>query len=152
MKNSWGLCPIPSGAFDTLFNQIDTFVSEFFLEPSKVFRKGSYPYNIYCNKKDNNIESYTLEVALAGISKDKINVKVVPSKKVTYLSVSVGKTEEDKETVNKQTSSGKFNLELALADEHDIDNISCSFKDGLLTVIIPVKKTEAKPATEIVIQ
>lgn len=151
MKTNWGLCPIPSSAFNSLLSEFEGLFNSYLAKPT-LYRRGSYPYNIYASKDDlGNITKHTIEVALAGIPKDKVSVKVIPAKASNYLCISVDNSNQDKEMITKQTSNASYKVEFALSDSHDIDNVSSQLKDGLLSVTVPLKQEVEKPPIEITI-
>jgi HSP20 family protein len=86
---------------------------------------------------------YHLSADVPGISKDDITVTVENG----YISVS-GKKEENKEEKEasyymKETRYGSFSRSFRLPGEVDEEKIEASYKDGVLTVVIP-KKEESK--------
>ena len=103
----------------------------------------TYPYNIVSETDpDGNPVTYYIEVALAGVGKDHINVSVKEGK----LLIAVDKEEvETDETVvyhRKGISRRKGQLSFTLNDNTDVKNISSSYTDGLLRVKVPVRTPE----------
>jgi len=103
----------------------------------------TYPYNVKSKTdKDGNPVCYTIEVALAGVGKDNINVKVQDR----HLNIDIRKEEEvdDEATsyVKKGISRRKGQLSFALSDKTDAKNISSTYTDGLLRVVVPVIQPE----------
>ena len=105
-----------------------------------------YPYNIsYLKDEMGNPTFYRLDVALAGIGKDNVKLSV----KDQHLLVEVDrptKTILESEAVwlKNGISYRSAKLQFQLGKDVDIDNISSSYKDGILRVTIPVKRTEIK--------
>lgn len=102
-----------------------------------------YPYNVKATvDKDKQPTSYTIEVALAGVKKDKINIKVRDG----HLIIDIEKEEEvaDETTtyVKKGISRRKGQLSFALSDKSDAKNITSTYTDGLLSVTVPVVQPE----------
>ncbi len=86
---------------------------------------------------------YHLTADVPGMSKDNISITVDNG----YISLS-GKKEESKEEKEadyymKETRYGSFSRSFRLPSEVDEEKIEASYKDGVLTVVIP-KKEEAK--------
>jgi HSP20 family molecular chaperone IbpA len=102
-----------------------------------------YPYNVKSTvDKDDTPTSYTIEVALAGVGKDKIDIKVRDG----HLIIDVDKEEEVEDGtttyVKKGISRRKGQLSFALSDKTDAKNITSTYTDGLLRVIVPVVQPE----------
>jgi len=126
-----------------------------------------YPYNIYIKQdsKDNIIE-YAIEMALAGIGKENISVRVREGK----LHINVQKTDEKKvdelqEAIDKVKAQTYLDCEkkytkitykrkgltnrpcaVAFTLSKDIDSkgIKSTYVDGLLKVIIPCLQSETQ--------
>lgn len=122
---------------DSLFGQFDRA----FDVPNAV-----YPYNILrvADPKTQEIKQYEVEVALAGVGKEAIEVKV----KDGQLLINVSPTNEvptediNQEYLRKGISQRKGNLTFNIDKKVNIKKISSSYKDGLLKVTIPVMKPE----------
>ena len=102
-----------------------------------------YPYNIKAKTDKDGIPlGYTIEVALAGVGKDNINVNV----KEGHLYINVEKEDdiEDESVsyIRKGISRRKGQLSFVLKDTADIKKISSNYTDGLLRVTVPVKQPE----------
>jgi HSP20 family protein len=102
-----------------------------------------YPYNVKATKdKDGQPTSYIIEVALAGIGKDNINIKVRDG----HLVIDVEKEEdvivENTAYVKKGISKRKGQLSFTLSDKSDAKNITSTYTDGLLRVVVPVVQPE----------
>jgi HSP20 family molecular chaperone IbpA len=134
----WGFSPIPSGAYSSLVNQIDSLFDNFFEEPLSVFKVPGYPYNIRLEKDNNQVAAHIVEVALAGVSRDRVKVSTKEGRDATYLNIVVDKKEEAGESVYKKISNSSYKLDLALSDHHDVNNVSSELKDGLLVIRVPV--------------
>lgn len=128
-----------------LFN--DSWLSEVLgdLEFDRAFDipNAVYPYNVKATKdKDGNPTSYTIEVALAGIGRNNINIKVRDG----HLVIDIEKEEETKDEttsyVKKGISKRKGQLSFALSEKTDAKNISSTYVDGLLRVAVPVIQPE----------
>lgn len=137
-NNNWGICPIPAGAFGSLSKEIDALFDSFFREPLTVFKNPGFPYAIREEKQDNKVVAHVIEVALAGVSRDRVKVSVKEDKYSDYLNISVDKAESKENVVYTKLSNSSYRLDLALYDNHDVNGISSELKDGLLTVKIPV--------------
>ena len=103
----------------------------------------TYPYNIVAETDpDGNPQTFYIEVALAGVGKDHINVKVKENK----LVIDVSKEDEEyDETIifhRKGISRRKGQLSFTLKDNTDVKSISSTYTDGLLRVKVPVVKPE----------
>jgi HSP20 family molecular chaperone IbpA len=135
---------------DRLFNQLpalfnDSWFKNVFGELDKAFDvpDAVYPYNVKTIKnKDGEPERFEVEVALAGVGKNNIDVKVRDG----HLHINILKDEinEDKNTnyVRKGISRRKGNLSFVLNETTDPKKITSTYTDGLLRVTVPVKQPE----------
>jgi molecular chaperone IbpA len=124
--------PIPyTIGFERVFDQLDEFIHHSKKLPSYP------PYNI---KRDGN--NFTIEMALAGFSKDDIEITTVED----ILTISSNKESSKKDEVYRGISNRKFTRNFSMAD--DIEIKSAELKDGLLTIklerIIPEDKKPRK--------
>ena len=138
------------------FNQLPALFNEHWLKDvfatfdkwDKAFdlQNVHYPYNIsYIKDEKDNPICYRLDVALAGIGKDNVKLSV----KDQHLLVEVerpNKTPLESEAVwlKNGISYRSAKLQFQLGKDVDVDNISSSYKDGILRVSIPIKRVEVK--------
>lgn len=152
---NWGVSPIPSGAFSRILDEWENVFDSFLTHNSysSLFRGSSYPVNSKLVKSpDGAITHSKIEFALAGVPKDSIKVTVEDGKNnEKYLTVSVKKQESKDEFVVKGTTSKAWESSYALTNACDVDNISVSLKDGLLSVLIPIKKEQKREPKELAI-
>jgi HSP20 family protein len=126
-----------------LFN--DNWLDNLFGEVDKAFDvpNAVYPYNVLqiTNAKQ-EVTQYEVEVALAGVGKENIDVKVRDGK----LHINILKEKEEpldtltylKRGISQRKGSMTFNLD----EKVNTKKISSTYKDGLLKVVIPVVKPE----------
>jgi HSP20 family protein len=126
-----------------LFNE--SWFSELFKDLDKAYDipNAVYPYNVKATTdKDKVPTSYTIEVALAGVGKENISVKVQDR----HLNIDISKEEETTDEiisyVKKGISRRKGQLSFALSDKTDAKNITSTYVDGLLRVTVPVVQPE----------
>lgn len=124
--------PIPyTIGFEKVFDQLDEFIHHSKKLPSYP------PYNI---KRDGN--NFTIEMALAGFSKDDIEITTVED----ILTISSNKESSKENEVYRGISNRKFTRNFSMAD--DIEIKSAELKDGLLTIklerVIPEDKKPRK--------
>jgi HSP20 family molecular chaperone IbpA len=122
---------------DGLFGQIDRA----FDVPNAV-----YPYNILRvrDSKTQETKHYEVEVALAGVGKEAIEVKVKDGQLLIDVSPAneVSTEDAEQEYLRKGISQRKGNLTFNLDKKVNVKKISSSYKDGLLKVTIPLLKPE----------
>jgi HSP20 family molecular chaperone IbpA len=125
-----------------LFNQ--NWLKNVFGDIDKAFDipNAVYPYNIKIvrNKKDEP-QQYIVEVALAGVGKNNIDVKV----RNRQLTIDVKKDDDDTDLssyVRKGISRRKGSLAFTLNESADLKGISSAYVDGLLRVTIPIKQPQ----------
>ena len=122
------------GVFDDVF---DTFISDF---PQHIKRSTQgYPVaDIYTAKDGSTI----MEFALAGFSKEDLNIEVKPEKRSITVSASTGTEDVDN---NRRIARRNFQKTYINYDDNlDLGNLTATFENGLLTVNVP-KRPEVKP-------
>ena len=129
---------LPAIFNDNWFNSLFGDIEKAFEIPNAV-----YPYNVRAKTNDESeATAYIVEVALAGVGRNNIDIKV----KDGHLKINVNKEEgeEEKNTsyVRKGISKRKGCLSFALSEKTDAKNITSSYTDGLLQVTVPVKQPE----------
>jgi len=122
--------------FDDMFDQFESMLGDGHL----TMQSNYPPYNIRKTGRDN----YAIEVALAGFSKDDVEVEfednllIVRTKKINKSD----DKNSDGEIIHKGISQRQFARSFTIAD--DVKVIEAKLKDGLLTVscekIIPEHK------------
>ena len=122
--------------FDDMFDQFESMLGNGHL----TMQSNYPPYNIRKTGKDN----YAIEVALAGFSKDDVEVEFEDNL-LTVRTKQVSKSEDDSsdgEIIHKGISQRQFARSFTIADDVKIDG--AQLKDGLLTIscekIIPEHK------------
>ena len=129
---------LPAIFNDNWFNSLFGDIDKAFEIPNAV-----YPYNVKATtNKEGEPTSYIVEVALAGIGRDNIDIKV----KDGHLKINVTKEEGEEDTtatfVRKGISKRKGTLSFALSEKTDAKSITSVYTDGLLRVTVPVKQPE----------
>lgn len=126
-----------------LFN--DYWLNNVFGEVEKAFEvpNAVYPYNVIQvrNSKQEDVQ-YEVEVALAGVNRENIDVKVRDGQ----LHINIAKDKEEvsdtltylKKGISQRKGSMTFNLD----EKVNSKKITSTYKDGLLRVIIPVVQPE----------
>jgi HSP20 family protein len=126
-----------------LFN--DNWLNNVFGELEKAFEvpNAVYPYNVVqVRNSEQEAIRYEVEVALAGVGKENIDVKVRDGQ----LHINVAKEKEEvtdtvvylKKGISQRKGSMTFNLD----EKVNSKRITSSYKDGLLRVVIPVVQPE----------
>lgn len=95
-------------------------------------------------------KSYKVEVAAPGLTKDDFKLHIDEDNNLFINMEKQTKDEEkDKEGkkyIRREFSYAKFEQSLALPDNVDREKIGAEVKDGVLTIDLPKKAVEAKPA------
>jgi molecular chaperone IbpA len=115
--------------FDRQFNRLNDYISH------QQTSTGFPPYNI---RKEGDL-NHVIEMALAGFSKDDIEIEVAQG----VLTIkSMKENENDDETIHRGISYRKFNRKFTLADDIVVND--AKLENGLLTInleqIIPEEK------------
>lgn len=126
-----------------LFN--DNWLHAFFTNVDKAFEipNAVYPYNVIQVKNSaQEIVKYEVEVALAGVGKENIDVKVRDGQ----LHINVGEntkvSEETRTFLKKGISQRRGSITFNLDEKVNAKQITSNYKDGLLCVSIPVVQPE----------
>jgi len=128
-----------------LFN--DNWLNSVFGDFDKAFDvpNAVYPYNVVqVTNSAKEVAEYRVEVALAGVGKENIDVKVREGK----LQINILYTREKEETpeyvsyLKKGISQRKGSMTFNLDEKVNAKKITSSYKDGLLQVVIPVVQPE----------
>jgi HSP20 family protein len=139
---------------DNLLNTFDRFFDEAFRGQFPDFHKsfGIDPFKTSAFPKVNVVsfdDRVEIEAEIAGYSKDDVSVEVENE----VLSI-VGKASQLNEQTDKsvyllrELKRSSFSRSFRLDDQLDADNIEATFKDGLLTLVIPRKKP-VEPETKV---
>ena len=114
-------------------------------------RTSTYPVNIVKVKKNGKITHIRIEYALAGFSKDEINVSVKNGVLYIQAKHDDGILQEGVEEtiVSRGISYKSFSAAYQLMDDADKKAITSSFVDGLLVIVIPVKEDDESVSIEI---
>lgn len=128
------LTPFAVG-FDRVFDRLVEF-------PQTHVPTGFPPYNIRKNKEE---DKFAIELALAGLSEDDVEIEVKESV-LTVRSTWDEQPEDDTILLHKGISHKKFTRSFTLAD--DLKVVGANFKNGLLTIalerIVPEDKKPQK--------
>jgi HSP20 family protein len=84
---------------------------------------------------------YTISVEIPGITEKDISLETTGGTLVIKGEKRQEKEEQDKSYYRVERSYGAFQRMLSLPDDSEHDNITAVFKNGVLTVSIPRKKT-----------
>lgn len=126
-----------------LFN--DSWLESIFGSVNQAFDlpNAVYPYNVMQVRDSNNeIKQYEIEVALAGVGKENIDVKVRDSRLHIDVVKPLEDTPKEVEYLRKGISQRKGGISFHLNDKVNTKKISSTYKDGLLRVVIPVIQPE----------
>ena len=129
--------------FDDLFGE---FFEEIFGNAHLTTGSDALPCDEYLEA-----DHYILEIAAAGFLKREIEVQVDNR----ALSISIAHSndtasEVTKKFITKRIAQRSFRLSKLIPPEYNLDEIMCTFKDGLLRIVIPPKK-EAQTVKNIAI-
>lgn len=131
-----------SVTFDDLFGE---FFDDVFSNMQHTLGFDALPCNEYLND-----DHYVLEIAAAGFSKDEIAVQVDNG----TLSVQIQRKKaanDVRKFITRKIAERSFRLSKLIPPEYDLEGITCSFKDGLLQIVIPPKKAQTQTVKTIAI-
>ena len=133
-----GYRQLPALFNDSWFNSLFGDFEKAFDVPNAV-----YPYNVKTVKDSKGeLKEYIVEVALAGVKRDNIDVKVRDGQ--LHIDISNDETLEDGDVsyVRRGISKRKGQLSFQLGEKVNIKKINSAYVDGLLRVIVPVVQPE----------
>lgn len=100
-----------------------------------------YPYDVsYIKDKNGDPVEYRLEIALAGIDKENIKLNVKENHLVVEVSKQPKQDRDDLVWLRNNISYRAANLVFSLGKDVDKENIKSKYRDGLLSVYIPIVK------------
>jgi len=112
----------------------------------------NYPYDIYVTRngsEQHQIISYNIDVALAGILKENISVKVVGE--ILHINVNHPEDKNDGdvyiEYLHKKLAKRSMMLQFKLSSLINTDEIKTTFVNGILTISMPLIKETIKEIT-----
>src|SRR4051794_14292224 len=88
-------------------------------------------------------DHFVLHCDLAGVDPGSVQVNV-DNRVLTIRAERSPRTDEDVRWVRRERPTGTFERRLTIGDGLDLDNISATWQDGVLTLSIPVAET-ARP-------
>ena len=84
-------------------------------------------------------DHFKVEVEMPGMGEEDINVELDDGLLTIKGEKTVSKKNKDKNYLRREISYGRYERQVALPDDVDIDNAQASFKKGMLWVNIPKK-------------
>lgn len=102
-----------------------------------------YPYDVYATMGKNGLPTnYIIEIALAGVDKSACTVQLNHEGALEVIVTPNKELKENIKVVKSGISYRKAKIAFELIKGVDFSNITSSFKDGLLQIVIPMKKAE----------
>jgi HSP20 family protein len=88
-------------------------------------------------------DTFRIEFDLSGVQPDSIDLDVERNV-LTVRAERTGRQENGTELIAAERPRGVFSRQLILGDNLDLDNISANYRDGVLSLVVPVAE-KAKP-------
>ena len=131
--------------FDKIFDQMMSKQFPTFQEEVGVsFNKGSYPkVNVY--EYDDKIG---IIAEIPGLDKKNVSVEVEEDV-LTISGDKHGVEDEGAKCITRELKHSSFKRSFNLGDHLDGDNVSATFKDGMLSISIPKKEPELPKVTKV---
>lgn len=131
--------------FHSLYPIVDSIMEAFselpvHYERKSLITKGNFPKINLRKPKDQDL--YIMEVGISGYNKEDVKVSI-ENRKMTFKYDKPEEVNEDKYFWKEMTTSS-FTREVILPDFIDIDKIESSYKDGIITINLPISE-RAKP-------
>lgn len=137
-----------SSFFPSISNWMDDFFPDNANWPKSSVKGVSIPaVNVTENK-----DAFKLKVAAPGFKKEDFKLEIQNG----YLTIS-GETKEEKEDKDEKYTRQEyrystFSRSFALPENVKSDDISAEYADGVLKIVLPKKKTDEKPVTQIAVK
>lgn len=93
-------------------------------------------------------KEYTMTVAAPGLKKEDFNIDVDDTMLTISAKTEEKKEEKDKNYTRKEYNYSSFSRSFTLPEEVKKDAIDASYTDGVLTLTLPKKETQAKKSTQ----
>ena len=129
---------------------LPTIVDKFFESFDSDFfdSRGGYPYDVvvYKDNENNYTKRTELVYALAGVREEDIKISVEDSTLIVEVDTenyNYNSEDESAVVVHKGISTRSLKHKFALSNV-DSDNISSTFKNGILTISVPSKKKDVR--------
>lgn len=110
--------------------------------------RANYPYDVwYTTDADGAIEKYVIEIALAGVAKQDVKIHVDKTLRIVIAPAKSEASNENSTTSSRAylfrgISHRKGEIEFALSDVVDKQAITAAFKNGMLQVVVPIRKPQ----------
>jgi len=92
---------------------------------------------------------YILEIELPGIAKDNVSIKVGEDNILSLTGNKVKSTKDDIISLRHERRYGEFKRSVQLPDNIDINQISATLQNGILTLKISMKEPETPKVVEV---
>lgn len=153
-KKNTAIAPQTTGNLFS-FDEFDNFFDGFLARRWPRLVDWNFPSGLENNipkvdiiEHDNEIE---VQAALPGVKKEDLDVSINNHSITIHASTKVDKEEKKAEGkyFRREIMRGEFQRTLSLPDNVDNENVSASFKDGILKVVIPKTEPTKRKAVEI---
>ena len=119
------------------FRELERLSQQVFGGPGTVARPSVMPMDAW---REGDV--FVLEFDLPGIDPGTIDLDV--ERNVLTVRVERGLLEGEREVLAAERPRGVFSRQLILGDNLDLDNVTANYRDGVLTLSVPVAE-KAKP-------
>jgi len=132
----------PLHEFDSLRKEMDRLFNDFYRSVSKGEEGFDSVYPLMDVKETK--DEFVITAEIPGVSKDDVKISIVNNQLTIKGEKKCEKKENDEKYHRVERAYGSFQRSFTLPNLVDSNKIKASFKDGVLTVILP-KKEEVKP-------
>ncbi len=123
---------------DVLINNFGQIVNEMLSEKSI---KPDVSYKPAVELSENN-DRYMLQLSLPGVPKE--NIRIRQEDLIIKIEAQRNAITSDNKILHSEFNYGMFTRDVLLPKNANLDAISATFQEGILTVLVP-KKEESKP-------
>lgn len=137
----------------SFFPSISNWMDDFFPDNANNWPKSSVKgVSIPAVNVTENKDAFKLKVAAPGFKKEDFKLEIQNG----YLTIS-GETKEEKEDKDEKYTRQEyrystFSRSFALPENVKSDDIFAEYADGVLKIVLPKKKTDEKPVTQIAVK
>lgn len=127
-------------------------IRDFFVDPFRAFQHPFIGQELAWNPSfevRETANAYVFKADLPGVKQDDIDIQLVENR-LLITGKRDQETEQDEGTLHTyERMYGSFQRAFALPDHADLDKISTDLKDGVLTIVVPKKETQAQQRRKI---
>lgn len=134
------------------FPTVSNWMDDFFPDNGDWFKPALKGVSMPAVNVKENKNSFKVDVAAPGFKKDDFKLEVQNGILTISGETKMEKEDKDEKYTRQEYSYSSFSRSFTLPENVKSDNISAEYTDGVLKVVLPKKKMEEKPVTQIAVK